>query len=84
MGKSAAFLQTQMQEEQKNLDAATEELKDFLAKPQSVNELQKDIDAKLNLITEFKTKLIELDVEEKATRASLNSAIIRLAKEPQF
>ena len=60
-----------MEEEQKNLDMATERLKDFMAKPQSVTELQKDIDAKLELITEFKTRLIELDVEEKATRASL-------------
>lgn len=84
MGKSATFLQTQMEEEQKNLDAATEELKNFMAKPQSVNELQKDIDAKLELITEFKTKLIELDVEEKAVRASLESAKTRLAKEPKF
>lgn len=84
MGKSATFLQTQMEEEQKNLDAATEELKDFMAKPQSVNELQKDIDAKLELITGFKTKLIELDVEEKAVLASLDSAKSSLAKEPKF
>lgn len=84
MGKSADFLQTQMEEEQKNLDATTEELKDFMAKPQSVNELQKDIDAKLELITFFKTRLIELDVEEKTTRASLESARTSLAKEPKF
>ena len=84
MGKSATFLHAQMEEEQKNLDMATEQLKDFMAKPQSVTELQKDIDAKLELITEFKTRLIELDVEEKATRASLESAKIRLAKEPRF
>ncbi|WP_213974821.1 GumC family protein [Tepidanaerobacter acetatoxydans] len=84
MGKSATFLQTQMKEEQKNLDAVTEELKNFLSKPQSVDELQKDIDAKLELITEFKTKLVELDVEEKATRASLESAKAKLAAEPKF
>jgi succinoglycan biosynthesis transport protein ExoP len=84
MGKSADFLQTQMEAEKKNLDAATVELKNFMAKPQSVSELEKDINAKLELITLFKTRLTELDVEEKATRASLESAKIRLAQEPQF
>jgi len=84
MGKSASFLQTQMEEEQKNLDAVTEQLKNFMAKPQSVNELQQDIDAKLKLITDFKTQLVQLDVDEKAARASLESAKARLAKEPKF
>jgi uncharacterized protein involved in exopolysaccharide biosynthesis len=84
MGKSAAFLKTQMQEEQKNLQAATEELKKFMAQPQSVNELQQDIEAKLKLITDFKTQLVQLDVDEKATRASLESARARLSKEPKF
>jgi len=84
MGKSAAYLQNQMQEEQKNLDAATEELKNFLAQPQNVNELQKDIDAKLEKLTQFKTMLIELDVQEKTTLASLESARSMLAKEPRF
>jgi uncharacterized protein involved in exopolysaccharide biosynthesis len=83
MGKSASFLKAQMQEEQKNLEAATEELKKFMARPQSINELQQDIEAKLKLITDFKTQLVELDVEEKATRASLESARARLAKEPR-
>lgn len=73
-----------MEQEQKNLEAATEELKNFLAQPQSVTELKKDIDAKLELITQFKTKLIELDVEEKAVRASLESTKASLAKEPEF
>lgn len=84
MGKSAAYIQKQMQEEQKNLDAATEELKNFLAQPQNVAELQKDIDAKLELITQFKTQLIELDVEEKALKASLERARASLAKEPRY
>jgi len=84
MGKSAAYIQKQMQEEERNLEAATEELKNFLAQPQNVAELQKDIDAKLELITQFKTKLIELDVEEKALKASLESARASLAKEPKY
>jgi len=84
MGKSAAYIQNQMKEEEKNLEAATEELKNFLAQPQNVAELQKDIDAKLELITQFKTKLIELDVEEKALKASLESARASLAKEPKY
>lgn len=74
----------QIYHKQKNLDAATEELKNFLAQPQNVAELQKDIDAKLELITQFKTQLIELDVEEKALKASLERARASLAKEPRY
>ncbi len=84
MGKSADFLKTQLEIEQENLNATTELLKDFMAKPQSVQELQKDIDAKLELMTMFKTKLIELDVEEKSTYASLETARKKLAEEPMF
>ena len=84
MSRSATYLETQMEEEKKNLDAATEELRNFMAQPQNVNELEQDINAKLELITHFKTRLIELDVEEKATQASLQTAAARLAKEPKF
>jgi len=84
MGKSAAYVEHQMQEEQKNLEAATEALKNFLAQPQSVNELQKDVDAKLEQLTQFKTMLNELEVQENATRASLESAKAMLAKEPKI
>lgn len=84
MGKSAAYIEHQMQEEQKNLEAATEALKNFLAQPQSVNELQKDVDAKLEQLTQFKTMLNELEVQENATRASLENARALLAKEPKI
>lgn len=84
MSKSANYLQHQMIEEEKNLDAVTEQLQNYLAKPQSVQELQKDIDAKLELITEFKTHLVELDVDEKSTKAALESAKKQLAKESRF
>lgn len=84
MSKSANYLQHQMIEEEKNLDAVTEQLQNYLAKPQSVQELQKDIDAKLELITEFKTQLVELDVDEKSTKAALESAKKQLAKESRF
>lgn len=84
MGKSAAYIQNQMKEEKKNLDAVTEELKNFMAQPQNVAELQKDIDAKLEQLTQFKTMFNELEVQEKAIRASLESAKSMLAQEPKF
>jgi len=84
MGKSAEFIKEQLETEKKNLDAATQELKEFMEKPQSVNELQQDIEAKLALITGFKTQLVQLDVEEKATRAALEKAKEQLAKEPEI
>ncbi|TYP52424.1 GumC family protein [Thermosediminibacter litoriperuensis] len=84
MGKTAVFLKNQMLEEQKNLDQATEELKNFMAQPQSVTELQQDIEAKLQLLTEFKTELLKLEVREKAVRSSLESIKDRLASEPRY
>jgi len=84
MGKTAVYLKNQMLEEQKNLDRITEELKNFMAQPQSVNELQQDITAKLQLLTEFKTELVKLDVQEKAVRSSLESTKARLAREPRY
>lgn len=84
MSKTAVFLESQLQEEQKNLDKVTEELKNFMAQPQSVNELQQDIAAKLQLLTEFKTELVKLEVQEKAIRSSLESIKTRLAGEPRY
>ena len=84
MGKAAEYLESQMIEEQKNLDRVTEEIKNFMAKPQSVDELEADIVAKLALLTEFKTELARLEVQEKAIRSSLESLKKRLSAEPRL
>ncbi|MCF6095687.1 Wzz/FepE/Etk N-terminal domain-containing protein [Thermovorax subterraneus] len=84
MGKTAEYLESQMKEEQKNLDQITEEMKNFMAKPQSVDELSADIQAKLALLTEFKTELAKLEVHEKAVRSSLETIEKRLSKEPRL
>ncbi|MFO7153212.1 MAG: GNVR domain-containing protein, partial [Bacillota bacterium] len=84
MGKTAEYLKNQMMEEQKNLDKVTEEIKEFLAKPQSVTELQQDIEVKLALLTELKTELVRLEVQEKAVRSALESLNKRLAGESRY
>ncbi|HHU69600.1 MAG TPA: hypothetical protein GXZ31_04765 [Thermoanaerobacterales bacterium] len=84
MEDSAEYLKHQIQVEKENLEKATEELKNFIAQPQNVDELQKDIQAKLELITDFKTDLVQLDVQERAAKASLENAETRLEKEPRF
>jgi uncharacterized protein involved in exopolysaccharide biosynthesis len=84
MGKAAEYLESQMTEEQKNLDRVTEEIKNFMAKPQSVDELEADIEAKLALLTEFKTDLARLEVQEKAIRSALESVKKRLSAEPRL
>lgn len=84
MGKAAVFLENQMQEQEKNLKKVTEELKNFNAQPQDAIELQEDIESKLQLLSDFKARIEELEVTEKAIRSSLESIKSRLAGEPRY
>lgn len=83
IGKSAQFIKTQLDKEKQNLDEAAEELKAFLAQPRGVNELQKEINSKLGQLTQFKTQLITLEVEEQETLASLEKAQTELEGQPR-
>ena len=84
MEESAEYLQYQIEIEKNNLEKATEELKNFMAQPQNVDELKRDIQSKLSLITNFKTQLVQLEVKEKTVKASLDAAKKSLEEEPQF
>lgn len=83
IGKSAQFIKTQLDKEKQNLDETGEELKTFLAQPRGVNELQSEINSKIEQLTQFKSQLVAIEVEEQETLASLGKAQSELEKQPR-
>ena len=80
---SAAFIKEQQEKEKENLDKALEELKDFVAQPRGPEELKLELDSKLEQLTEFKTQLTQIKLDEEAVRASLENARRILASTPE-
>jgi uncharacterized protein involved in exopolysaccharide biosynthesis len=60
--------------EKKNLDEALLEYKNYLSQPKGLIELQKEVDSKTDLITQYKTDLLNADIEEKKITAALDAA----------
>ena len=83
LGKSAEFIKQQLDQEKINLDAATADLKEFLAKPRGVNELRQEIDSKISQMTNFKTQLVDLEVEQETITASIGKTKEELANQPK-
>lgn len=82
-GKSATYIKQQMDIEKKNLDQVLLEYKKYLSQPRSLNELQKEVDAKLELLTQYKSDLLNTGIEEQKTRASLAAAEKQLKSTPE-
>ncbi|HZK18320.1 MAG TPA: Wzz/FepE/Etk N-terminal domain-containing protein [Clostridia bacterium] len=80
---STKFLASSLKAEQDKISKASEEYKDFLAQPESVNELEQEIEAKLFIITEFKKLLVENTVEINGVTAQLAQAEADLEETPQ-
>ncbi|MFZ5968914.1 MAG: GumC family protein [Bacillota bacterium] len=72
--KSSNFIKQQMEVEKKNLDQALLEYKDYLAKPRGKNELEKEVTSKFDLITQYKTDLVNTEIEIKKINAALAAA----------
>lgn len=81
--KSSNYIKQQMDIEKKNLDQVLLEYKTYLSQPRGLNELKKELDAKLELITQYKTDLLNASIEEQKTRASLAAAEQQLKSTPQ-
>jgi uncharacterized protein involved in exopolysaccharide biosynthesis len=81
--KSSVYIKQQMDIEKQNLDKALLEYKEYLSQPRGLNELQKEVDSKLNLITQYKTDLMDTNIEEQKIRASLSAAEGQLKNTPQ-
>lgn len=70
--KSSNYIKQQMEIEKKNLDQVLIEYKEYLAKPRGKNELEQEVNSKLELITQYKTELVNAEIEEKKIKAALN------------
>lgn len=68
---SSTYVESQMAIEKEKLDAALEELKEFLSQPRGVSELSREIEARLQQITDYKTKLTDLEIRQKALKSSI-------------
>ncbi|WP_265447814.1 GumC family protein [Acetivibrio straminisolvens] len=80
---SAKFIENQMKKGRENMEKISEEYKNFLSQPRSPEEVKMELDSKLEKITEYKTQLSQIRVDENATRASLNTAKNLISKTPQ-
>jgi len=81
--KSSNYIKTQMDIEKENLDAALLEYKNYLAQPKGLLELQKEVNSKTDLITQYKNDLLNAEIEEKKITASLEAAKKELANTPE-
>lgn len=81
--KSSVYIKQQMDVEKENLDHVLLEYKTYLSQPRGLNELQKELDSKLELITQYKTELMNSNIEEQKIRASLSTAEQQLRNTPQ-
>jgi len=68
---SARFIKEQMEIEKENMEKSSEKLKEFLSKPRGPEELNLELESKLEQITQFKTDLAQLKIDESSIRASL-------------
>jgi len=83
MNQSVSFLEKQIQIEGEKLDEAVAEMKNFLSQSPGVDELSKDIAAKLAQLTGFKTTMVNKQLELEKLQASLSSAQKELEQTPQ-
>jgi len=72
--KSSNYIKTQLEVEKENLDKALVEYKNYLSQPKGLTELQKEVDSKTDLITKYKTDLLNAEIEERKITASLDAA----------
>lgn len=66
---SVRTIESQMEEQNRKLQDAVRELRDFLAQPRGVAELTAEAEAKTKLLAEYRTQQVQLEVEERALAA---------------
>ncbi|WP_010681368.1 GumC family protein [Acetivibrio cellulolyticus] len=80
---SGEVLKAQMDKEKKNLDEVSKKLEGFLSKPRGPSELQMELDSKLEQLTNFKTTLAQIKIDESSTAASVGQGKQLLANTPR-
>ena len=82
IGKSLRFVEEQIVIEEAKLAEAVQEQKEFLAQPQGVPELQKEVNSQLTILTDFREEMIKNKVEIGSTRQYLAEARRQLVETP--
>jgi len=83
MAGSSQILGEQVEVQEEKLDQVMAKYRDFLAQSPGVEELQKERDSKIELLTSYKTRLISLDVELNSKQHALTEAHEQLAETPE-
>lgn len=81
--KSSNYIKEQMEIEKENLDNTLLEYKEYLSRPRGRGELEQEVDSKLTLITQYKTDLVNAQIEEEKLKASLQVAEKTLEDTPE-
>ncbi|HYE10148.1 MAG TPA: Wzz/FepE/Etk N-terminal domain-containing protein [Patescibacteria group bacterium] len=81
--KSSNYIKQQMDIEKANLDQVLLEYKTYLSQPRGLNELKRELESKLDLITQYKADLMNSNIEEQTIRASLAMAEKQLKSTPE-
>lgn len=72
--KTSENIKEQMDVEKEKYDAALVELKEFLSQPRNADELELELNAKLEQVTFFKTQLNELSIRKDALESAVQVA----------
>lgn len=68
---SSAYVEGQLVIEKEKLEEVLKELQEFLSEPRGVSELGRELEARLEQITEYKTKLTDLKIRQQSIEAAL-------------
>ncbi|MDN5347985.1 MAG: hypothetical protein PWP65_1549 [Clostridia bacterium] len=82
LNQVSSTIEAQQKKEEERLNKLMEEYRQFLAQPRSVKQLQAELEAKVQLLTGFKTDLRKTQVELEGARQALEAAEARLAETP--
>lgn len=80
---SAQFINEQATKEKQNLDQAMALLMEFLSQPRGPEELKLEVNSKLNQLTDFKTQIVQVRIDENSTNAALDNAKNLLSYTPK-
>lgn len=83
MTRSSQYIKEQMDVEEKKLGEALQDYKQVLQQPRSVSELQKELDSKITLLTQYKDELIKVSVESQALKGALEKTRSQLESQPK-
>ncbi|MCR4420368.1 MAG: hypothetical protein NUV99_09665 [Clostridia bacterium] len=83
IGRAADFIREQIRVEEQKLVEATKEYTDFLSQPRGVVQLQKEVEAKLELVADFRKRLAENELQRESVLKRLEAARSRLAATPR-